>query len=100
MRLCKIAIWAVLILLIAIAAAILVVVNPFGPSPLNDYKVDGQLSLDGIIQPVRICRDDNGMAYIYAQNVEDLLMAVTNGINKAIRQWSNRRACRPIGEIY
>ncbi len=67
--------WIVLLLIVALCATVLVVVNPFGPSPLNRYKADGSLQIDGLTQSVRICRDDKGMAYIYAGNIFDLVLA-------------------------
>ena len=67
--------WIVLILIVALSLAVLAVVNPFGPSPLNSYQTDGSLQIDGLMQSVRICRDDKGMAYIYAGNIFDLVLA-------------------------
>lgn len=39
---------------------------------LNDYRDDGQLSLGGLKDPVTVTRDDSGIAYIHAGNIEDL----------------------------
>jgi penicillin amidase len=64
----------VLILLVATIAAVVVIINPFGASPLNNYTKDGSLSLPGLKAPVTVQRDEKGMAYIYAQNREDLYM--------------------------
>jgi penicillin amidase len=61
-------------LLVAVIAAA-VIINPFGASPLNKYKKDGKLSLPGLKQPVTVHRDEKGMAYIYARNLEDLSIA-------------------------
>lgn len=63
------------ILAAAILIAAVVLINPFGPSPLNDYPRDGQLHLDGLKQPVRVVRDEKGMPYIYAGDTEDLMLA-------------------------
>ena len=65
----------VFILLAVAAAAVVVLVNPFGPSPLNNYTKDGNLTLPGLKAPVTVHRDEKGMAYIYAGNMEDLLLA-------------------------
>ena len=65
----------VLILLVATIAAVVVIINPFGASPLNNYTKDGSLSLPGLKASVTIQRDEKGMAYIYARNKEDLYMA-------------------------
>jgi len=47
----------------------------FGCSFLNDYQDSGQLSLKGLKAPVKVMRDEKGMAYIYAQNADDAFMA-------------------------
>lgn len=65
----------VLILFVATIAAVVVIINPFGASPLNSYTKDGSLSLPGLKASVTIQRDEKGMAYIYARNKEDLYMA-------------------------
>jgi penicillin amidase len=50
-------------------------VNPFGPSPINDYPTDGTIAIEGMKAPVRVYRDEKGMAYIHAENKADLIMA-------------------------
>ena len=65
----------VLILLIGIITTIIVIINPFGASPLNNYTKEGNLSLPGLKAPVTVHRDEKGMAYIYARNLEDLYVA-------------------------
>jgi penicillin amidase len=65
----------VLILIVAAIIAVAVIINPFGASPLNRYTKSGELTLPGLKAPVKVHRDEKGMAYIYAQNTEDLLMA-------------------------
>jgi len=62
-------------LIIIIAIAVCVAINPFGPSPLNKYTRKGNLDLPGLREPVTVHRDEKGMAYIYARNKEDLFMA-------------------------
>jgi penicillin amidase len=42
---------------------------------LNNYQREGTLHLDGLKEPVTVMRDEKGMAYIYAQNLHDVLMA-------------------------
>jgi penicillin amidase len=46
-----------------------------GCSFLNDYKDSGELNLKGLKSPVKVMRDEKGMAYIYAQNTDDAYMA-------------------------
>ena len=63
----------ILLLLVAVIAVVFLI-NPFGASPLNKYTKDGILSLPGLKEPVTVHRDEKGMAYIYAQNLEDLFL--------------------------
>jgi len=42
---------------------------------LNRYQQDGTLTLAGLKEAVTVLRDEKGMAYIYARNTEDALMA-------------------------
>ncbi len=65
----------VFILLAVAVVAVVVIINPFGASPLNNYTKDGNLSLPGLKAPVTVHRDEKGMAYIYARNMEDLILA-------------------------
>ncbi len=57
--------------------ALLVVSCTFlwGCSFLNDYQDSGELRLAGLSAPVKVLRDEKGMAYIYAQNRDDAMMA-------------------------
>ena len=65
----------VILFLLATVIAVGVIINPFGASPLNKYTQDGNLPLPGLKEPVTVHRDEKGMAYIYAQNLEDLYIA-------------------------
>jgi len=65
----------VIILFLAAVIAVVAVINPFGASPLNKYTKDGNLPLPGLNEPVTVQRDEKGMAYIYAQNSEDLFLS-------------------------
>lgn len=62
--------FAIIISLI-ICVLILIFCLPF----LNDFKHEGQLKIPGLSDKVTIQRDFNGMAYIHAQNLDDVLMA-------------------------
>ncbi len=42
---------------------------------LNRFQKEGNLNLSGLKEPVTVLRDNKGMAYIYAQNIDDALMA-------------------------
>ena len=42
---------------------------------LNDYQQDGELALPGLQKSVTVKRDEKGMAYIYAENIHDAIMA-------------------------
>ena len=65
----------ILILLVGVIIAAVVIINPFGSSPLNTYTKEGSLSLPGLEAPVTVHRDEKGMAFIYAQNLGDLFLA-------------------------
>jgi hypothetical protein len=42
--------------------AVVVIINPFGASPLNKYTQDGNLPLPDLKEPVTVHRDEKGMA--------------------------------------
>lgn len=63
--------WYILIFVLLIVAV--VVFFPY--SRLNDFKKEGTLKLAGLKAPVEVVRDEKGMAYIYAKNFDDAIMA-------------------------
>ena len=54
---------------------ILVVLFICSCSGLNSYQKQGDLRLAGLSAPVTVMRDEKGMAYIYARNLDDAIMA-------------------------
>jgi penicillin G amidase len=60
-----------LLILFVIAYFSLVLFLPY----LNHYQKDGELTLTGLEKSVIIKRDEKGMAYIYAENFHDAIMA-------------------------
>ncbi len=60
-----------LMIFLAIAYFALVFFLPY----LNDYQKDGELKLPGLEKGVTVKRDEKGMAYIYAENLHDAIMA-------------------------
>jgi penicillin amidase len=46
-----------------------------GCSVMNDYQRSGEMQLSGLKAPVTVMRDEKGMAYIYAQDMYDGVMA-------------------------
>lgn len=62
-----------LILLICLTACGLIIFFclPF----LNDYQNKGELQVKGLKDKVTVQRDENGMAYVHAQNTDDAVMA-------------------------
>jgi len=42
-------------------------------SKVNLYQADGQVSLKGLSAAAKVIRDENGMPYIYAENLSDLI---------------------------
>ena len=65
----KILLGFVLIVLVAIVGGYFYAQNA------NSYQTDGELTLKGLKEPVRVVRDEKNMPYIYANNRHDLLMA-------------------------
>lgn len=47
-----------------------------GCASLNNYPDEGVLALPGLAQPARVLRDENGMAYIYAGDLEDAFLVM------------------------
>jgi penicillin G amidase len=54
---------------------ILVAVTLGACSSLNRFQRGGEISLQGLQEKVTILRDEKGMAYIYARNMDDALFA-------------------------
>jgi penicillin amidase len=46
-----------------------------GCASMNQYQREGTLILKGLKNPVTVLRDDKGMAYIHARDMDDALMA-------------------------
>lgn len=42
---------------------------------LNDYPTEGELRLPGLAAPIEVLRDGHGMAYVFAQSLDDALLA-------------------------
>ncbi len=42
---------------------------------LNSFESEGTLTLPGLKAPVTVHRDEKGMAYLYAQDIHDAVMA-------------------------
>lgn len=58
-----------------ISAVVAVIILGLAFLPLNSPKREGKLTLPGLLSEVRILRDYQGMAYIQAQNMDDLMRA-------------------------
>ncbi len=56
-------------------ALLLVALGISACSFLNSFQSEGTLTLPGLKAPVTIHRDEKGMAYIYAQDMHDAVMA-------------------------
>ena len=65
--------WPWYLLLSVIILAAVVVFFPY--SSLNDYQKEGRLDLPGLKDTVDVLRDEKGMAFIYAKNLPDALIA-------------------------
>ncbi len=53
----------------------IVVAAVFALPHLNDFNREGRIALPGLKKEVRVVRDEKGMAYIYAGNMNDLIRA-------------------------
>jgi penicillin amidase len=42
---------------------------------LNSYQTSGETRISGLKQPVKVVRDEKGMAYIYARDMDDAVLA-------------------------
>jgi penicillin amidase len=61
---------------IGLALVIIVVIAIVVIFPrLNQFQREGEIVLAGLKAPVKVIRDEKGMAYIYAENEDDLLRA-------------------------
>ncbi|MEX1301755.1 MAG: penicillin acylase family protein, partial [Desulfotignum sp.] len=60
---------------VVIGCAVLVMSGTGCLSVLNRYQTRGTLELPGLTAPVTVRRDEKGMAFIRADNLDDLLMA-------------------------
>ena len=63
------------LLVIGLLLAIVVAGLAFYLPKLNGYKQEGSLTLPGLSEPVRVIRDEKGMAYIYAKDLHDAVLA-------------------------
>ena len=54
---------------------IIITIHFAGCSFMNGFQKEGTLNISGLKESVTVLRDDKGMAYIYANNIEDALMA-------------------------
>ncbi|MEA3361285.1 MAG: penicillin acylase family protein [Thermodesulfobacteriota bacterium] len=70
MRLLKKISMFILIILIILVVGIFSI-----PHFLNRIQDEGNLELAGLREPVKVLRDKKGMAYIYADNIHDAIMA-------------------------
>ena len=79
----------VIIFLLVAVIAVVVIINPFGASPLNKYTQDGNLPLPGLKEPVTVHRDEKGMAYIYARNIWRIYLVAQGFVAAQDRLFSN-----------
>ncbi|MEW6347839.1 MAG: penicillin acylase family protein [Thermodesulfobacteriota bacterium] len=62
--------WIITALVLIVCAAALI-----GLPRLNGFQADGTLILPGLSGPVKVMRDEKGMAYIHAQSFHDAIIA-------------------------
>ncbi|MCX8123726.1 MAG: penicillin acylase family protein [Spirochaetes bacterium] len=73
-----------IILIIALCLALVLYITNLAKSGLPQYS--GQLQLKGLLQPVKVYRDEYGIPHIYAKNEKDLYLA-TGFIMAQDRMW-------------
>ena len=66
--------WLRRILILTLFILICIPVMLFSLPFLNDYQKKGTLSLPGLTGNVTVHRDRKGMAYVYARNIDDLML--------------------------
>lgn len=64
--------WLKIIISIIIVLVIIAIIMI---SRLNRFQRDGEIALSGLSAPVKVLRDEKGMAYIYAENMSDAIRA-------------------------
>lgn len=69
MRLVKVLLGVLLLVVVLVVAAVLLLPK------WNTYDKDGRLVLAGLHHPVKVLRDAKAMAYIYAEDLHDAIMA-------------------------
>ena len=72
-----------------------------GCASLNNYPDEGVLALPGLAQPARVLRDENGMAYIYAGDLEDafLVMGFVTAQDRLFRSYQTQDLFVPEGSM-
>jgi acyl-homoserine lactone acylase PvdQ len=55
---------------------------------LNSFQEQGAVSLQGLRGPVTVMRDENGMAYIHADTIDDFLRMDSSAPRTACSRWS------------
>jgi len=58
MKILKGFLWFFLVVIVISIIAVGVIINPFGPSPLNKFTKDGNLVVPGLTAPVTVNRDE------------------------------------------
>ena len=64
-----------IILLFLYTLAAILFLTAIWLSRVNDHQLDGEATLDGLSNSVKVIRDDFGVPYIYALNLEDAIRA-------------------------
>ncbi len=68
--------WLKLLIWVGLSLLVVVLVVVISLPYLNDYQRDGEFTLPGLKEPaVTVKRDEKGMAFVYARNLHDALLA-------------------------
>lgn len=60
---------------VIIIVIITLLLSVFFYNRINSYQRDGEIKLNGLSAPVRLIRDEKGIPYIHASNLEDAFLA-------------------------
>ena len=61
--------------IVLIVLAVIIIAGLVAVNSVNNYQDTGTMLIDGLHKKIKVVRDEKGMAYIYAADLHDALMA-------------------------
>jgi len=61
--------------IVLIVLAVIIIAGLIAVNSVNNYQDTGAMLIDGLHEKIKVVRDEKGMAYIYAADLHDALMA-------------------------